>query len=183
MELSYRITTFAYRHFNSTPPSYFSPLLCSYQTSRTLRRADEKLFKIAKRNLKSFCERSFSLVAPAVWDLLPAGLRDLPSLGSKPGWRLSSLDRPFHRLTMSVTRDYVYVCVHNYNVREWCVLELRVFVLQNNFPSVRAKSMMMMMMISSISRSRSRSSSSSSSSSCFCTFREVSFFQSTDRDL
>ena len=55
-----------------TPNLPFSASLCTYQTSRTLRSSSEKLWKVPKRNLKSVGERSFSFIAPSVWNLLPA---------------------------------------------------------------------------------------------------------------
>ena len=76
----YKIATLAYRHFDGTLPSYLSASLCTYQTSRTLRSSSEKLLKIRKRNLKSVGNRSFSFIAPTVWNSLPASLRNLPTL-------------------------------------------------------------------------------------------------------
>uniref|UniRef100_UPI0025D76A15 hypothetical protein n=1 Tax=Thiolapillus sp. TaxID=2017437 RepID=UPI0025D76A15 len=76
----YKIATLAYRHFDGTLPSYLSASLCTYQTSRTLRSSNEKLLKIPKRSLKSVGDRSFSFIAPTVWNSLPASLRNLPTL-------------------------------------------------------------------------------------------------------
>ena len=59
---------------------YLSSSLCTYEPSRSLRSSKEKLFKIPKRNLKSFGERSFRFMAPSVWNSLPADLRNLPTL-------------------------------------------------------------------------------------------------------
>ena len=41
---------------------------------------NKKLLKIPKRNLKSIGNHSFSCIAPAVWNSLPASLRNLPIL-------------------------------------------------------------------------------------------------------
>ena len=78
--IHYKLALLAYRHFNSTLPSYLSTALCTYQPSRILRSSCEKLLKIPKRNMKSVGERSFSFTAPSVWNSLPASLRDTPSL-------------------------------------------------------------------------------------------------------
>ena len=52
----------------------------SYQTSCMLRSSSEKLLKIPNHNLKSFGESFCSISAPSVWNLLPAGLQNLPTM-------------------------------------------------------------------------------------------------------
>nr|KAG5699599.1 hypothetical protein BaRGS_000715 [Batillaria attramentaria] len=42
--------------------------------------SDEKRLKVPKRNMKTAGERSFSFLAPNVWNSLPVELRDLPTL-------------------------------------------------------------------------------------------------------
>ena len=76
----YKIATLAYRHFEGSLPSHLSSSLCTYELSRPLGSSTERLFWIPKRNLKSFGERSFSFMAPSVWNSLPADLRNLPAL-------------------------------------------------------------------------------------------------------
>ena len=76
----YKIATLAYRHFDGSLPPYLSSSLCTYEPSRTLRSSNEKLLKIPKRNLKSFGQRSFSFMAPSLWNSLPATLRNVPTL-------------------------------------------------------------------------------------------------------
>ena len=75
----YKVATLAYRRFDGTLPSYLSDSLPTYQPSRSLRSSGEKLLKVPKRNLKSLGDRSFSVLAPAIWNSLPAPLRDAPS--------------------------------------------------------------------------------------------------------
>ena len=76
----YKIATLAYRHFDGSLPPYLSSSLCTYEPSRSLRSSNEKLLKIPKRNLKSFGQRSFSFMAPSLWNSLPATLRNVPTL-------------------------------------------------------------------------------------------------------
>ena len=76
----YKIATLAYRHFEGSLPPYLSSSLCTYEPSRSLRSSNEKLLKIPKRNLKSFGQRSFSFMAPSLWNSLPATLRNVPTL-------------------------------------------------------------------------------------------------------
>ena len=76
----YKIATLVYRHLDGTLLSHLSASLYTYQTSRTLRTSNEKLSKIPKRNLKFVGDRSFSFIALAVWNSLPASLRNLSTL-------------------------------------------------------------------------------------------------------
>ena len=76
----YKIATLAYRHFDGSLPPYLSSSLCTYEPSRSLRSSNEKLLKIPKRNLRSFGQRSFSFMAPSLWNSLPATLRNVPTL-------------------------------------------------------------------------------------------------------
>ena len=63
------------RQYDRKLPSYVSASLCADQTSRTLLSSNKKLLKIPKRCLKSFGERSFSFIAPSVWNSLPTNRR------------------------------------------------------------------------------------------------------------
>ena len=76
----YKIATLAYRHFEWSLPLYRSSSLCTYEPSRSLRSSSKKLLKIPKRNLKSFGQRSFSFMAPSLWNYLPATLKNVPTL-------------------------------------------------------------------------------------------------------
>ena len=73
----YTIATLAYRHFEGSLPPYLSSSLCTYEPSRS---SNEKLLNIPKRNLKSFGQRSFSFMAPSLWNSLPATLKNVPTL-------------------------------------------------------------------------------------------------------
>ena len=61
--------------------------------------------------MKSVGERSFTFIAPSVWNSMPSSLRSLPTLSSKFSSRLSCLDSPFHRSrwTMIVCVDCVCI--------------------------------------------------------------------------
>ena len=73
----YKIATLAYRHFEGTLPPYLSSSLCAYGPSRSLRSSNAMLLKIPKRKLNSFVQRSFSFMAPSLWNSLPATLRNI----------------------------------------------------------------------------------------------------------
>lgn len=78
--IQFKIAVLAYRHFDGSLPPYLSDALCTYQPSRSLRSSVERLLKIPKCNLKTAGNRSFSFVAPSIWNSLPTSLRDLPTL-------------------------------------------------------------------------------------------------------
>ena len=80
LRCQYKIAVLAYRHFEGTLPAYLSALFHIYEPARSLRSSNQKLLKILNRNTKSFGERSFRFNAPSVWNSLPAGLRDEPTL-------------------------------------------------------------------------------------------------------
>ena len=77
----FKLAILAYRHFEGTLPSYLSGVLHTYQPSRSLRSCSEKLLKVPKRTLKTAGERSFSFLAPTVWNSLPASVRNQSCLG------------------------------------------------------------------------------------------------------
>ena len=64
----YKITTFSDRHIEGSLPPYLSSSLCTDEPSRCLWSSNEKLLKIPKRNLNSFGQRSFSFMAPSLWN-------------------------------------------------------------------------------------------------------------------
>ena len=76
----FKLAVLAYRHFEGTLPSYLSDILCVYQPSRSLRSSNERLLKVPKRTLKTVGERSFSFLAPTVWNSLPASVRNQSNL-------------------------------------------------------------------------------------------------------
>ena len=68
-------------------PGYLSQTLCAYEPTRNLRSSCEKLLKVPKRNTKTFGERSFTFLAPSVWNSLLSILRNsynLPLFKSRP---------------------------------------------------------------------------------------------------
>ena len=76
----YKLATLSYRYFDGSLPPYLSNTLVTYQPSRSLRSSNEKLLKVPKLNLKKVGERSFSFLAPTVWNSLPCDLRDISTL-------------------------------------------------------------------------------------------------------
>ena len=105
-------------------PSYLSASLCTYQTPRTHRSSNKKLLKIPERHLKSVGERSFSFVAPCVWNIAACRSARSPRsfMSLKPSSEIASLDRPFHRprQTIPVTIECLSVYMHILCVSGMC---------------------------------------------------------------
>ena len=78
----YKIAVLAYRFFDGTLPPYLSATLSQYIPARSLRSSNQKLLTVPKRRLKSFGHRSFSYLAPTIWNALPDDLRFAPSISS-----------------------------------------------------------------------------------------------------
>ena len=76
----FKLAILAYRHFEGTLPTYLSGVLYTYHPSRSLRSSNERLLKVPKRALKTVGERSFSFLAPSIWNSLPASVRSQSSL-------------------------------------------------------------------------------------------------------
>ena len=76
----FKIACLAFKHFDCSLPPYLSVLLTTYQPSRSLRSASEKLLVPPTFNLKTAGDRSFQFLAPSVWNSLPSEIRDLSSL-------------------------------------------------------------------------------------------------------
>ena len=76
----FKMAILVYRHFEGTLPPYLSGVLHTYQPSRSLRSSSERLLRVPKRSLKTAGERSFSFLAPSIWNSLPASIRGLSGL-------------------------------------------------------------------------------------------------------
>ena len=76
--IEYKLSTFCHSFFSGTAPEYLSTLLHVYVPSRQLRSSsDSKLLRIPHVKTKSFGQRSFSYVAPSVWNSLPQEVRNV----------------------------------------------------------------------------------------------------------
>ena len=73
--------TFHCLHSDSCP-SYLSELLSPYKPTRTLRSQDASLLTVPRYSLNTFGKRSFTVMAPLLWNSLPSSLRQTDSLTS-----------------------------------------------------------------------------------------------------
>ena len=70
--IEYKLSTLCHFFFSDTAPVYLSDLLCVYSPSRQLRSSsDSRTLRIPHIKIKTFGHRSFSHVAPSVWNSLP----------------------------------------------------------------------------------------------------------------
>ena len=77
--ISYKIAVLVHKCINKKAPSYLSDLVQIYVPSRSLRSSDKHLLKVPRKGGKKLAERSFSHIAPSVWNSLPLPLRTIPS--------------------------------------------------------------------------------------------------------
>ena len=63
-------------------PQYISDFLVQYKPPRALRSSDKKLLQVPHFKLKSYGGRSFSYIAPYLWNQLPDAIWQAPSLAT-----------------------------------------------------------------------------------------------------
>uniref|UniRef100_A0A8C6LWZ0 Reverse transcriptase domain-containing protein n=1 Tax=Nothobranchius furzeri TaxID=105023 RepID=A0A8C6LWZ0_NOTFU len=78
--VQFKLLTFVFKVLNDLAPPYLSDLLTPYVPTRTLRSADLLLLCTPQMRFKSRGERAFVHAAPKLWNSLPIGVRQAPSL-------------------------------------------------------------------------------------------------------
>uniref|UniRef100_A0A8C6KM62 Reverse transcriptase domain-containing protein n=2 Tax=Nothobranchius furzeri TaxID=105023 RepID=A0A8C6KM62_NOTFU len=78
--VQFKLLTFVFKALSDLAPSYLSALLTPYVPTRSLRSADLLLLHTPRMRLKSRGERAFVHAAPKLWNSLPIGVRQAPSL-------------------------------------------------------------------------------------------------------
>ena len=66
----FKLAVFAYKHFDGTLPEYLSDTIEVHRPSRILRSSTDSLLNVPKCSLKHYGERSFSFMAPKIWNVL-----------------------------------------------------------------------------------------------------------------
>ena len=77
-----KILLFTYKALKALAPQYISDFLVQYKPPRVLRSYDKKLLQVPHFKLKSYGGRSFSYIAPYLWNQLPDAIRQAPSLAT-----------------------------------------------------------------------------------------------------
>ncbi len=76
----YKILLLTFKSLHGLAPTYLSDLLSPYTPSRLLRSSGEELLCVPRSRLSSMGGRSFSVMAPKVWNSLPLCLRSITTL-------------------------------------------------------------------------------------------------------
>jgi len=74
-QIQYKIALLTYKNLSTKQPPYLRNLLHMYQPSRCLRSASQNLLSIPFCTT-NFGKRSFSFIAPTIWNELPAAIRE-----------------------------------------------------------------------------------------------------------
>jgi len=75
----FKLATLAYKALHTGQPPHLSELLQHYEPTRTLRSSSFFQLSVPTYNLE-FGSRAFRISVPKIWNLLPASMRDSPSL-------------------------------------------------------------------------------------------------------
>jgi len=78
--IDFKILVLTYKAFHDMAPKYISALITKYKPTRSLRSASQNLLVVPRYNLATYGGRSFSAVAPVLWNSLPRDTRDAQSL-------------------------------------------------------------------------------------------------------
>lgn len=78
--IDYKIILLVFKTLNGLAPPYLADLLHPYQPSRSLRSSNENLLTAQTFKLKAYGGRSYEVVAPTLWNALPAQMRKISSL-------------------------------------------------------------------------------------------------------
>ncbi len=76
----YKILLLTFKSLHGLAPTYLSDLLSPYTPSRLLRSSGGELLCVPRSRLSSMGGRSFSVMAPKVWNSLPLCLRSITTL-------------------------------------------------------------------------------------------------------
>jgi len=75
----FKLATLAYKALHTGQPPYLSELLQHYEPIYTLRSSSSFQLCVPRHNFE-FGSRAFRILAPKIWNLLPASIRNSPSL-------------------------------------------------------------------------------------------------------
>ena len=79
----FKLLLMTFKALNGIGPAYLRDLLVLYQPSRVLRSAsDPLLLVVPKSRLKTYGDRSFSIVAPVQWNKLPLEIRSCQTVNA-----------------------------------------------------------------------------------------------------
>ena len=74
------ILQFTYKALKALAPQYISDFLVQYKPPRALRSSDKKPLQVPHFKLKTYGGRSFSYIAPYLWNQLPDAMHTASSI-------------------------------------------------------------------------------------------------------
>jgi hypothetical protein len=80
--IDFKVLLLAFKAQIGQAPNYISEMLKPYKPSKSLRSADKLLLCELKINLQSYGNRSFSSVAPRLWNDLPMDIKQCKTVDS-----------------------------------------------------------------------------------------------------
>ena len=80
--IQFKVLTMTYKALNGLAPKYLMDLLKPYTPGRALRSADHALLSIPKTRTKKYGSRTFSFVAPTLYNSLPLDIHQSTSLAT-----------------------------------------------------------------------------------------------------
>jgi hypothetical protein len=78
--ITFKLLIITYKALNNLAPAYISDLLQPLSHTRSLRSSARKDLKVPRAHCATYGDRCFSIAAPKLWNNLPVGLKDSPSL-------------------------------------------------------------------------------------------------------
>ena len=91
----FKILLFTYKALKAPAPQYISDFLVQYKPARALRSYDKKLLQVPHFKSKTYGGRSFSYIAPYLWNQLPDAIRQAPSFAT---FKSNLKTRLFHQV-------------------------------------------------------------------------------------
>ena len=80
--IEFKILLLTFKSLHGHSPKYISELLVPYVPTRSLRSASQNLLVAKRGRTKAYGDRSFSCVAPLLWNSLPISLRSQTNINS-----------------------------------------------------------------------------------------------------
>ena len=79
--IKFKILVLLHKSYFGNGPAYLKNMLHKYTPARCLRSSEEALrFTVPKTKLKTFGDRAFSVLGPALWNELPSKVRKIESI-------------------------------------------------------------------------------------------------------
>ena len=78
----FKILLFTFKALKALAPQYISDFLVQYKAARALHSSDKKLLQVPHFKLRTYGGRSFSCIAPYLWNQLTNAIRQVYSLAT-----------------------------------------------------------------------------------------------------